>query len=108
MDVFLFEVTRSNSNGEPKLAKTASVMHNVPSNSSLAELKKLVRAHESSSVVYIPVSGFYWIRKGTKQMVQLESEADFNYCKEEYKDSRKNMPSSVRIACATMKSDCAG
>ena len=100
-------MTKSNS-GEPKLSKTASVIHNVPVESGLDEIKKLVRAHESSSVMYVPVSGLYWIRKGTKQMVQLKTEADFNYCKEEYKDAKKKIPLSIRIACATVNAGSAG
>lgn len=106
MDVFLFEVTKSN-NGEPKISKTASVLHDVPIGSTLAELKNVVRAHELTSVVYVPVSGFYWIRKGNKQLVQLQTEADLKYCKEEYTDA-KNYLRSIRIACATVHTDCSG
>lgn len=80
-------------------------MHDIPTGSTLSELKKVVRAHETTSVVYVPVNGFYWIRKGRKQMVQLQTEADLDYCKAEYTDSKKSLPSSIRIACATV--DCA-
>lgn len=101
MDVFLFEVTRSN-NRDPKMSKTSTVLRDIPVDSTLAKLKKVVRAQESTSVVYVPVNGFYWIRKGSKQMVQLQSEADLEYCKAEYKDSKKSILSSIRIACATV------
>lgn len=107
MDVFLFQSTISNS-GDPKLSKTSSVLHSIPTNCNLAGLKKLVREHESNSCLYIPVSGFYWLRKGSKQLVQLHTDADLSYCKEEYRDARKGTLSSIRIACATIKPEYAG
>lgn len=95
MDVFLFVVSKSGK-GEPKLSKTASVIHNVSKDITLVELKELVRARESQTFMFVPVSGFYWLRKGTKQMVDLKNEADFRHCKDEYKDS------GIRIACSTI------
>lgn len=96
MDVFLFDVSKSNK-GEPKLSKTASVIHNVPKEVTLAALKEIVRGHQgTNSVIYVPANGFYWLRKASKQMVELGTEADLVYCKEEYKGA------SIRIGCASV------
>ncbi|KXJ11166.1 hypothetical protein AC249_AIPGENE11745 [Exaiptasia diaphana] len=103
IDLFLFEVSKTNK-GEPKLSKTASVLHDISPDVTLEELKCLLRQSETSgSVMFAPSAGLYWLRKGSKQMVELKTDNDFFSCKEEYKDATKDKKlSCIRIACAAI------
>lgn len=102
MDVFLFEVSK-NQRGEPKISKTASVLHNIATDITLGDLKCLLRQNEtSSSAIFVPSAGLYYVRKGCKQMVDLKTENDLISCKEEYKDMKDKKLSHIRIACATV------
>jgi len=104
MNVFLFEVS-INSKGDPKLSKTSTIIHSVAQDCSLVDLKALVRAHELGSVMYVPASGLFWLRRGTKQLVQLNNEADFENCKQEYGKGKLH---SIRIACTSVNiNNCA-
>ena len=101
MEVFLFGVTKTNK-GDPKLSKTANVVHDVDQECNLSDLKSLIRNNSSRTTVYAPGSGLYWLRKGSKQLVQLSSEADLANCKKEYGIGKDN---SIRIACCILSPD---
>ena len=103
MDVFLFQVTNT-TKGDPRLSKTTTLIHSVATDASLADLKALVRAHESEGIMYVPAKGLFWLRKGTKQLVELKSEADFQNCKTEYSKGGKP-PTGIRIACLSVNLD---
>ena len=80
MDVFLFKITKPHK-GDIRLSKTTLIP--VATYISLVDLKALARA-QSESVMYTPVRGFFWFRKGTKQLVELKSEEDLQICKSDY------------------------
>lgn len=98
-DVYLFDVTK-NKKGEPVLSKTSTILHGVDHDCSLSDLKLLIRAHEDQSgTVYVPATGLFWLRKGTRQMVKLNVQADLENCKNEY---NKPKLQSIRLACAAV------
>lgn len=105
MDVYLFEVTKT-AKGDPKLSKTLTVLHDVAQDCNVAGLKALIRSHQTGPVIYVPGNGLFWLRKGTKQLVQLKTEADFQNCKQEY--NCKGKLQSIRIACASVNIDRPG
>lgn len=59
------------------------------------------------SKVFVPTKGLYWLRKGNKQMVQLQTDDDWQSCLKEYTVTKGNI-SSVRIACAAVSIDSSG
>lgn len=97
-DVYLFDVTK-NKKGEPVLSKTSTILHEVNYDCSLSDLKLLIRAHEDHGTVYVPATGLFWLRKGTRQMVKLNVQADLDNCKREY---NKPKLQSIRLACAAV------
>jgi len=101
MDVFVFEVIKAKT-GEPKLSKTSTILHDVSQRCDIAKLKdRLLTMDSSTSSIFVPANGLYWLRKRSKQMVQLKTEEDWRLCKEEYSDGKGNI-SSVRIACSSV------
>ena len=99
-DIFLFDVT-NNKKGEPVLSKTSTTIHGVAQDCSLQNLKSFIRAHEDQSgTVYLPGTGLFWLRKGTRQLVKLNIEADLDNCKKEYSKPKLQ---SIRVACVSVK-----
>ena len=98
MDVSLFQITKINK-GDIRLSKTTTLIR-VATDVSLVDLKALVRA-QSESVMYTPARGFFWLRKGTKQLVELKSEEDLQNCKSDYAKGGKP-ETGIRIACSTL------
>ena len=97
MDVFLFLITKPNK-GDIRLSKTPTLIR-VATDVSLVNLKALVRA-QSESVVYTPARGFFWFRKGPKQLVELKSEEDLQNCKSDY--AKGGRPATrIRITCSS-------
>ena len=60
------------------------------------------RAFNGSQNLFVPVSGLFWLRKGSKQMVQLKTEKDLAFCKDEYRDKVKGCVNSIRVARAAV------
>lgn len=99
-DVFLFDVT-NNKKGEPVVSKHSSIIHGIAQDCSLQDLKSLIRTHEDQSgTVYVPATGLFWLRKGTKQLVKLNVKADLDNCKKEYSKPKLQ---SIRLACVSVK-----
>jgi len=98
MDVFLFQITKTNK-GDIRLSKTTTLIR-VATDVSLVDLKALVRA-QSESVMYTPARGFFWLRKGAKQLVELKSDEDLQNCKSDYAQGGKPA-TGIRIACSSL------
>ena len=94
MDVFLFQITKANK-GDIRLSKTTTLIR-----VAFVDLKALVRA-QSESVIFTPARGFLWLRKGTKQLMELKSEEHLQNCKSDYAKGGK--PATwIRIACSSL------
>ena len=87
IDVFLFQIIKTNK-GDVRLSKTTTLIR-VASDVSLVDFKALVRA-QSESIMYTPAIGFFWLRKGTKQLMELKSEEDLQNCKSDYAKGGKS------------------
>ena len=101
MDVFVFEVMNTKQN-EPKISKSSILLQDVNEECTLSVLKEQLRAFDGSQNLFVPASGLFWLRKGSKQMVQLKTEKDSAFCKDEYRDKVKGQVNSVHVACATV------
>ena len=101
MDVFVFEVLHAKQN-EPKISKTSILLQGVNEECTLPVLKEQLRAFDGSQNLFVPASGLFWLRKGSKQMVQLKTEKDLAFCKDEYRDKVKGRVNSIRVACAVV------
>ena len=55
----------------------------------LSVLKEQLRAFDGSQNLFVPASGLFCLRKESKQMVQLKTEKDLAFCKDEYRDKIK-------------------
>lgn len=98
-DIFLFNAEKKNS--EIKVTGSASVISKVDLHAHLEDIKLKIREIENDSVLFIPIKGLYWLRKGKKQCVNLNTEEDLEACKNDYIDGKGNL-SSIRLACASI------
>ena len=87
IDVFLFQIIKTNK-GDIRLSKTTTLIR-VATDVSLVDFKALVSA-QSESIMYTPARGFFWLRKGTKQLMELKSEDDLKNCKSDYAKGGKS------------------
>lgn len=101
MDVFVFKVMNTKQN-EPKISKSSILLQDVNEECTLSVLKERLRAFDGSQNLFVPASGLFWLRKGSKQLVQLKTEKDLAFCKDEYWDKVKGRVNSVRVACAAV------
>ena len=101
MDVFVFEVMNTKQN-EPKISKSSILLQDVNEECTLSVLKEQLRAFDGSQNLFVPASGLFWLRKGSKQMVQLKTEKDLAFCKDECMDKVKGRVNSIRVACAAV------
>ena len=101
MDVFVFKVMNTKQN-EPKISQSSILLQDVNEECTLSVLKEQLRAFDRSQNLFVPASGLFWLRKGSKQMVQLKTEKDLAFCKDEYRDKVKGRVNSVRVACAAV------
>ena len=83
----MFQIIKKNK-GDVRLSKTTTLIR-VASDVSLVDFKALVRA-QSESIMYTPARGFFWLRKGTKQLMELKSEEDLQNCKSDYAKGGKS------------------
>lgn len=83
----MFQIIKTNK-GDVRLSKTTTLIR-VASDVSLVDFKALVRA-QSESIMYTPARGFFWLRKGTKQLMELKSEEDLQNCKSDYAKGGKS------------------
>ena len=107
MDIFVFAVDNSKQ-GAPKLSKTSFLLKDFSEDCPLSALKQHLKATDDANQLFLPANGIFWLRKGTKQMVQLKSENDFVSCKDEYRDKSKGRVSSIRVACCAINIENAG
>ena len=84
----------------PGFLKPHATLIRVATDVSLVDLKALVRA-QSESVMYTPARGFFSLRKGTKQLVQLKSEEDLQNCKSDKAKGGKPA-TGIRIVCSSL------
>lgn len=61
------------------------------------QLASKLRCFEGD-VIYVPTSGLYWLRKGTKQCVSIKNDEDLKSAITEY-TSKNGQISSINIAC---------
>ena len=101
MDVFVFKVMNTKQN-EPKISKSSILLQDINEECTLSVLKEQLRAFDGSQNLFVPASGLFWLRKGSKQLVQLKTEKDLAFCKDEYWDKVKGRVNSVRVACAAV------
>lgn len=93
MDVFLYEVV------DGKISTSSRIIHNVSTRATIKELTNLIHGQICDDVIFVPTKGMYWLRKGSKQLVSMKSQEDFEAGKKEYAES------NIRIACVTVQSD---
>ena len=79
MDVFVFKVMNTKQN-EPKISQSSILLQDVNEECTLSVLKEQLRAFDRSQNLFVPASGLFWLRKGSKQMVQLKTEKDLAFC----------------------------
>ena len=68
--------------------------------STVQQLANRLRVIDGDAV-YVPTSGLFWLRKGTKQCVSLKTDQDFISAINEY-TSKNGQISPINIACLTV------
>ncbi|KAK3745997.1 hypothetical protein QZH41_017315 [Actinostola sp. cb2023] len=103
MDVFVFEATKSKTakNGDMKLSQTSVVLRGFSIEKALSKLKESLKTTDTTTLVFVPSKGLFWLRKGNKQIVSLNTDDDLKCCIENYKDAKGNVK-TIRIACASL------
>ena len=74
---------------EQKVSKTSLLLQDLKEGCTLSTLKERLRGLDGSSTLFVPANGLFWLRKGTKQLVQLKTANDFASCKDEYREKSK-------------------
>lgn len=101
-EAFVFQI-ETGKNNEAKLSNTSVVLHGLPEQVTLDGLKSMLKTMDSSSsTVFVPSNGLFWIRKGKKQLVALTTDDDLRCCFEEYNAK------AIRIACAAVSTTGSG
>lgn len=91
MDAFLYTFLND------KCGTTAHIIHNLSRSITVQQLRETIVLQNNAQTVYTPRDGVYWLRKGNKQPVALNTDMDLEMCKQEYSGTK-----SIRIACAAV------
>lgn len=94
MDIFVFKAEEVR--GRINVSGAAKTLHKVDKNSSLEEIKMLLRSYNDKDAVFVPLKGLYWMKKGTKQCVALQSDSDLAKAIEQYGST------NLCLACGTL------
>ncbi|KAK3747393.1 hypothetical protein QZH41_012088, partial [Actinostola sp. cb2023] len=94
MDIFVFEAKEVK--GKIQVFGAAKTLHKVSRDTTLDEIKVILRSYDDREIVFVPLKGLYWLKKGTKQCVTLKDDSDLEKAKEQYKAS------NLCLACATL------
>ena len=98
IQLFVYKATERNN--QIKVSGSADILRDIPMQISVHQLASKLRCFEGD-VVYVPTSGMYWLRKGTKQCVSMKNDEDLKSAITEY-TSKNGQISSINIACCTV------
>jgi len=97
-DIFVFKLTKANK-GVLRVSSNSSVIHKVGKDNDLNSIKALLRSHSANDITFVPSYGLYWLRKGSKEPVALNTDEDLTSCKQEYLSKTGRQLASIRLAC---------
>ena len=98
LQIFVYKATQKNK--QIKVSGSADVLRDVSKQSTVQQLANRLRFIDGDAV-YVPTSGLFWLRKGTKQCVSLKTDDDFMLAINEY-TSKNGHISPINIACFTV------
>ena len=87
-------------NKQIRVSGSADILRDIPKHTTVQELANRLRMVDGDTV-YVPTSGLFWLRKGTKQCVKLKTDEDFESALSEYTNKNGTI-SSISIACFTV------
>ena len=87
-------------NKQIKVSGSADILRDIPKHTTVQELANRLRVIDGDTI-YVPTSGLFWLRKGTKQCVKLKTNEDFESAPSEYANKNGTV-SSISIACFTV------
>ncbi|KAK3735151.1 hypothetical protein QZH41_010928, partial [Actinostola sp. cb2023] len=91
-------LTKANK-GVLRVSSNSSVIHKVGKDNDLNSIKALLRSHSANDITCVPSYGLYWLRKGSKEPVALNTDDDLTSCKQEYLSKTGRQLASIRLAC---------
>jgi hypothetical protein len=99
LQIFVYKATEKNK--QIKVSGSAEILRDIPKQTTVQELANRLRVIDGDTV-YVPTSGLFWLRKGTKQCVKLKTDEDFECALTEY-TSKNGTISAISIACFTVE-----
>ncbi|KXJ07601.1 hypothetical protein AC249_AIPGENE22761 [Exaiptasia diaphana] len=94
MDIFVIRAEEVR--GKINVSGTAKTLHKVDKNANLEEIKMLLRSYNVKDAVFVPLKELYWMKKGTKQCVALQSDSDLAKAIGQYGST------NLCLACGTL------